>query len=74
VFGYKIVESPKSFQAQLGGHQSHMEIRRVNFILYNTKPSNHIFDRTKRKWGDVTTHDVMKGNKTRIQEAYHVVA
>ena len=37
------------------------------FYGYETRPSEHIWDMTKRKWGDVTTHDVMKCNKRCIQ-------
>ena len=37
------------------------------FYGYESKPSEHIWDMTKRKWGDVTTHDVMKCNKRCIQ-------
>ena len=44
------------------------------FYGYESKPSEHIWDRIKRNRGDVTTHDVMKGNKTCIQQAYHIVA
>ena len=32
----------------------------------HTKLSEHIWGRTKKKWGDVTAHDVMKGNKMHI--------
>ena len=42
------------------------------FYQYNCILSEQ--DRTKRKPDDVTTHDVMKGNKIRIQQAYHIVA
>ena len=44
------------------------------FYGYESKPSEHIWDRIKRNRGDVTTHDIMKGNKTCIQQAYHIVA
>ena len=48
------------------------EEKASKFFQYDSTLSEQ--DRTKRKCNDVTTHDIMKGNKIRNQQAYHIVA